>query len=154
MWYGPAVRFTRTSESPFQYAIRDVLGTQILVDDIRNLLQSLKNSDTEIIDYQGSSFAKSVLPWLEDLIEKRNSAQPRVSDYSGITNLTTAPFPEDFRQQWLDHIPSKNLQGLTIPHIVNWRVGDVFTFDRQHIHCGTSQLQGYKSFLAVFTYRG
>jgi hypothetical protein len=154
MWYGPAVRFTRTPASPFRYAMPDVLGTEVLVEDIRDLLQSIKNSNTEIINYQGNGFAISMLPWLEDLVEKRNNAEPRVSDYSGISDLTTAPFPEDFRQQWLDHIPSESLQGLTVPNIVPWQVGDVITFDRQHVHCGTSQLQGYKSFLAVFTYRG
>lgn len=154
MWYGPAVRFTRTSASPFEYTICDVSGQEILIEDIRDLLQSVKNSNAEIINYQGNSFATSMMPWLEDLVQKRNNAQPRVSDYTGISDLTTEPFPEDFRQQWLSHISGESLQGLKVPHIVDWRVGDVITFDRQHVHCGTSQLQGHKSFLAVFTYRG
>jgi hypothetical protein len=117
------------------------------------LLDTLKHSDAETVLYQENLFNTSMIGWLEDLVEKRKSAEPRLSDYSGITNLVDKPFPEEFRQQWLNHIPSESLHGLTVPHIVPWHVGDVITFDRQHVHCGTSQLQGYKSFLAVFTYR-
>ena len=154
MWYGPAVRFTRTPASPFEYTITDANGNEVLVDDIRVLLDVLKTSDAETVVYQESIFSTDTINWLEELVEKRKTAEPRLFDYSGISGLIDEPFPEDFRQQWLNHIPSESLQGLKVPHIVSWRVGDVITFDRQHVHCGTSQLQGYKSFLAVFTYRG
>lgn len=155
LWFGPAARFTKTDISPFLYAIADVNGQEQQVPDIRLLLSDMESQQEPVINHQGWQFNNSEQDrdWLRDLVGKREKAEPRITDYSGITDVTDEPFPEEFRQQWLAHIPAETLHGLGVPEIVEWRVGDVITFDRQHLHSGTSRLEDFKSFIGVFTWQ-
>ena len=149
-WYGAKAKFTRVDLNPFSYVINDKQ-----VNDIRDLLDCCNSSNKNSIVYNGETFENTdkFKQWLELLVEKRHNADARISDYSQVTNITNQPFPEDFRKAWLSHLPKETLHGLKIPEIVDWNVGDVITFDRQLLHSGTSCIDGYKSFLAVFTYR-
>jgi hypothetical protein len=149
-WYGPAAKFSRASIPQFQYQIKDIEGQEVLVDDIRALLSEVQKS-ANAVHYQGHVFDIDAR-WLADLIQKRKVTDARVNDYTGVTDLVDTDFPEAFRQQHLNHIPAENLHGLRLPEIAQWTVGDVITFDRQHLHSGTSHLKSFKSFLAVFTY--
>lgn len=150
-WFGPAARFTKVPIPQFQYEIKTVDEQTILVEDIRQLLADLENS-LGAVTHQGHIFDVD-RTWLRELVAKRQNVEPRISDYSGITNLTDQEFPEEFRQQYLAHIPAETLHGLGVPYIAKWSVGDVITFDRQHLHSGTSMLQTSKSFVGVFTQR-
>jgi len=149
-WFGPAAKFTKVEIPQFQYTINNLDGQEILVDDIKLLLEAVEKK-SGLVKYQGHDF--DIDPtWLRELVAKRQQVDLRVNDYHGISNLTDQEFPEDFRQQHLSHIPAATLRGLGLPHLARWRVGDVITFDRQHLHSGTSTLKTSKSFLAVFTW--
>jgi len=149
-WYGPASRFTKIKIPQYEYQIADVNGVMIYVEDIRLLHDVMLASNNKTVDHLGNSFENKT-EWLADLIEKRHNIEPRISDYSKITGLTNDPFPEDFHQKYLTHIPIENLQGLAVPCIMEWTVGDVLTFDRQCVHSGTSCGE-IKSFIGVFTF--
>lgn len=149
-WTGPASRFTKIKIPQYEYQIADINDIIVYIEDIRLLHAVMVESTTDTVDYLGNRFLNQA-DWLGDLVAKRHNVEPRINDYSSITNLTDKPFPEDFHQKYLSHIPIENLQGLTVPHIMEWKIGDVLTFDRQYIHAGTSCGE-IKSFIGVFTF--
>lgn len=153
-WYGPKAKFTRVDLSPWSYTVSDSQGCDQAVEDIRDLYHILCHSTDLQVMYQGHWFDNNQgrRQWLADLIIKRSSVDPRISDYSEIEGVHDRDFPEEFRVRWLEHLPRETLRGLDIPEIAEWRVGDAITFDRQYLHSGTSCISGSKSFLAVFTY--
>jgi hypothetical protein len=46
-------------------------------------------------------------------------------------------FDKGIYRQYLSHENYKNLQGLTVKKIYNWKVGQGFIFDRNFIHCSS-----------------
>ena len=59
---------------------------------------------------------------------------------------------EKIYQKYLKHIDRKTLKGLEIQKIYNWKLGDVFTFDRQHIH-SPGYTYAPKTSMIIFTNR-
>ena len=97
---------------------------------------------------------------LDDLIllrsgKKTNGDKPdrRTNDYTGIEGYDpNLKFDEKVHAQYCKHIPIENLHGLTVDRIVEWKVGDVLAFDRQHLHCAGSG-HSKKMGISVFTNR-
>ena len=53
--------------------------------------------------------------------------------------------------QYLKHIDYDNLKGLEIEHVYQWKKGDLFVFDRTHLHSASSNINKKKIGLATFT---
>ena len=45
----------------------------------------------------------------------------------------------------------KNLKGLEIEMVYNWKVGDTLIVDRTHLHCASSRIKDKKLGLTTFT---
>lgn len=73
-----------------------------------------------------------------------------VYEYSQVSNLSSAPFNEHFRQEFIPHIKPQWLQGLSIHRVLPWKPGDVSIFDTVRLHCASNfRIQGIKSKLAL-----
>ena len=61
------------------------------------------------------------------------------------------PFNLDNHQKYLKHEKIENLKGLEVEFIYKWNLGDLFIFDRTHLHCSSCNIDGKKIGLATFT---
>ena len=61
------------------------------------------------------------------------------------------PFDEKIHQKYLQHENIQNLKGLEIELIYEWEVGSMLIFDRTHLHCSSSIIDGKKIGIATFT---
>ena len=145
-YYGPSTRFGVTNISPFRYEILNHGGAIQVVEDIREL--------------KDISHLRITREELDDLILLRSGKKPnmgkpdrRTTDYTGIEGYDpNLEFDQKLHAQYINHIPIENLHGLTVDRIVEWKLGDVITFDRQHLHCAGSG-HTKKIGLSVFTNR-
>ncbi|MDA1198305.1 MAG: hypothetical protein O3B80_04410 [Proteobacteria bacterium] len=60
-------------------------------------------------------------------------------------------FNEDHYIKYLKHETMENLKGLEVEVIYKWNLGDLFIFDRTHLHCSSCNIDGKKIGLATFT---
>ena len=134
-WTGDECVFSRQVVPPFEYTLQ-INGKQVYVEDMREF----KSSDQKL------------MATVADLIEKRKQRTPRQYDYSKVSNLSDKAFPKEVYDKYLRHIPYENCHGLTLHKTIEWRLGDVYTFDRTHLHTGTSS-HDTKSYIVVFTSR-
>ena len=134
-WTGDECVFSRQVVPPFEYTLQ-IDGKSVYVEDMREF----KSDDPKL------------MATVADLIEKRKQRTPRQYDYSQVSNLTDAKFPKKIYDKYLTHIPYENCHGLTLHKTIEWRLGDVYTFDRTHLHTGTSS-HNTKSYIVVFTSR-
>ena len=51
----------------------------------------------------------------------------------------------------LSHEKIENLKGLEVEFIYEWEMGSMLIFDRSHIHCSSSVIDGKKIGIATFT---
>ena len=61
------------------------------------------------------------------------------------------PFDEKLHKKYLNHEKLENLIGLEIELIYEWEVGSMLIFDRSHLHCSSSVIDGKKVGLTTFT---
>ena len=61
------------------------------------------------------------------------------------------PFDEKIYNKFLSHEKLDNLKGLEVELIYKWEVGSILIFDRSHLHCSSSQIEGKKIGLTTFT---
>ena len=61
------------------------------------------------------------------------------------------PFDKKLHEKYLKHENIDNLKGLEIEMIYEWEVGSMLIFDRTHLHCSSSIIEGKKIGLATFT---
>ena len=61
------------------------------------------------------------------------------------------PFDEKIHQKYLQHENIQNLKGLEIELVYEWEVGSMLIFDRTHLHCSSSVIDGKKIGIATFT---
>ena len=61
------------------------------------------------------------------------------------------PFDKDIHEKYLKHENIDNLKGLEVELIYEWEVGSMFIFDRTHLHCSSSVIEGKKIGIATFT---
>ncbi len=61
------------------------------------------------------------------------------------------PFDKKIHEKYLKHEDINNLKGLEIELIYEWEVGSMLIFDRSHLHCSSSVIEGKKIGIATFT---
>ena len=61
------------------------------------------------------------------------------------------PFDKKIHEKYLSHENINNLRGLEVEFIYEWEVGSMFIFDRTHLHCSSSVIEGKKIGIATFT---
>ena len=62
-------------------------------------------------------------------------------------------FDKNNHEKYLKHEDINNLNGLEIEFVYKWDLGDLFIFDRTHLHCSSCNIDGKKIGLATFTKR-
>ena len=62
-------------------------------------------------------------------------------------------FDKDIYKKYLNHENLDNLKGLEVELIYEWEVGSMLIFDRSHLHCSSSVIEGKKIGIATFTKR-
>tara|TARA_B110000495_G_C22997386_1_gene588187 strand:+ start:576 stop:1292 length:717 start_codon:yes stop_codon:yes gene_type:complete len=60
-------------------------------------------------------------------------------------------FDEANFNKYLKHENINNLKGLEVEFVYKWNLGDLFIFDRTHLHCSSCNINGKKIGLATFT---
>ena len=63
------------------------------------------------------------------------------------------PFDKIIHENYLKHENIENLKGLEVELIYKWEVGSMLIFDRTHLHCSSSVIEGKKIGIATFTKR-
>ena len=63
------------------------------------------------------------------------------------------PFDNEIHKKYLQHERIENLKGLEVELIYEWEVGSMLIFDRSHLHCSSSVIEGKKIGIATFTKR-
>ena len=63
------------------------------------------------------------------------------------------PFDKFIHEKYLKHESIENLKGLEVELIYEWEVGSMLIFDRSHLHCSSSVIEGKKIGIATFTKR-
>ena len=61
------------------------------------------------------------------------------------------PFDKKIHEKYLRHEDINNLKGLEVEFIYEWKVGSMLIFDRTHLHCSSSVIEGKKIGIATFT---
>ena len=61
------------------------------------------------------------------------------------------PFDQKIHEKYLNHEKLDNLKGLEVELIYEWEVGSMLIFDRSHLHCSSSVIEGKKIGIATFT---
>ena len=61
------------------------------------------------------------------------------------------PFDKKIHEKYLNHENIDNLKGLEVELIYEWEVGSMLIFDRTHLHCSSSIIEGNKIGIATFT---
>ena len=61
------------------------------------------------------------------------------------------PFDKIIHSKFLKHENIENLKGLEVETIFEWEVGSMLIFDRSHLHCSSSVIEGKKIGIATFT---
>ena len=61
------------------------------------------------------------------------------------------PFDEEIHKKYLQHEKIENLKGLEVELIYKWEIGSMLIFDRSHLHCSSSVIEGKKIGIATFT---
>ena len=61
------------------------------------------------------------------------------------------PFDKEIYEKYLTHENIENLRGLEVEFIYEWEVGSMLIFDRSHLHCSSSVIEGKKIGIATFT---
>ncbi len=61
------------------------------------------------------------------------------------------PFDKRIHEKYLKHENIDNLKGLEVELIYEWEVGSMLIFDRTHLHCSSSIIEGKKIGIATFT---
>lgn len=60
-------------------------------------------------------------------------------------------FDVDNYEKYLKHEDIENLKGLEVEYVYKWKLGDLFIFDRTHLHCSSCNIKNKKIGLATFT---
>ncbi len=68
-----------------------------------------------------------------------------------LTLYGNKPFDKEIHEKYLKHENINNLTGLEVELIYKWEVGSMLIFDRTHLHCSSSVIEGNKIGIATFT---
>ena len=61
------------------------------------------------------------------------------------------PFDRKMHEKYLTHEKIENLAGLEVEFVYEWELGSMLIFDRTHLHCSSSKIEGAKIGLTTFT---
>ena len=61
------------------------------------------------------------------------------------------PFDKNIHEKYLKHENIDNLKGLEVELIYEWEIGSMLIFDRTHLHCSSSVIEGKKIGITTFT---
>ena len=66
-------------------------------------------------------------------------------------HLGDKEFDKEIHKKYLTHIDIKNLKGMEIEFIYEWKLGESLIVDRSHIHCASTRINNKKLGLTTFT---
>ena len=100
--------------------------------------------------YEGStSFTQDP----EELSKKNLGYGQNKRSSEHLTLYGNKPFDKEIHEKYLKHENINNLRGLEVELIYKWEVGSMLIFDRTHLHCSSSVIEGNKIGIATFTKR-
>ena len=87
----------------------------------------------------------------EELKKKNLNYGQNVRSSEHIGLYGDKPFDREVHKKYLAHENIDNLRGLEVEYIYEWKVGSMLIFDRTHLHCSSSIIEGKKIGIATFT---
>ena len=87
----------------------------------------------------------------EELSKKNLSYGQNKRSSEHLSMYGDKPFDKNIHEKYLKHENIKNLKGLEVELIYEWEVGSMLIFDRSHLHCSSSIIEGKKIGIATFT---
>lgn len=128
------------------FNLNDIIFKQTLVpfDD---------NGQTVIFKNKFYGYATNFTNDENELLEFKNQFVEGKNQRSNahLSLYSDKPFDKNLHEKYLKHIDYNNLKGLEIELIYEWNRGDLLVFDRSHLHCASSNIDGHKIGLATFT---
>ena len=97
-----------------------------------------------------TSFTKDEKELLENNSENYNKGKNARSNQH-LKIFSGKSFDKANYDKYLKHEDAENLRGLEVEYIYEWRLGDLFIFDRTHLHCSSCNIKDKKIGLATFT---
>lgn len=154
--------FTRTAWNPYTYRLENTQG-QMTEVDLRELLLRCQTDPDSVVEFEvtedfvdlvKSLIQKRGLPKLEFDTRDQTTGymQPglRVDCYHELTGyLPGQAFDSDLHARYLSDVPIQDLEGLTVEQIIEWEPGAALVFDRDQLHCSSSN-HHQKSFITIF----
>ena len=85
-------------------------------------------------------------------LEKKNLSYGQNKRSSAHLNMyDKKPFDRKMHEKYLIHEKIENLAGLEVEFVYEWELGSMLIFDRTHLHCSSSKIEGAKIGLTTFT---
>ena len=97
-----------------------------------------------------TSFTKDAKELVENNSENYKKGKNDRSD-KHLKIFSGKSFDRDNYEKYLKHEDVENLKGLEVEYIYEWKLGDLFIFDRTHLHCSSCNIKDKKIGLATFT---
>ena len=97
-----------------------------------------------------TSFTKDAKELVENNSENYKKGRNDRSD-KHLKIFSGKSFDRDNYEKYLKHEDVENLKGLEVEYIYEWKLGDLFIFDRTHLHCSSCNIKDKKIGLATFT---
>ncbi len=97
-----------------------------------------------------TSFTKDEKELLENNPENYKKGKNERSDQH-LKIFSGKSFDKNNYERFLKHEEIENLKGLEIEYVYEWKLGDLFIFDRTHLHCSSCNIKDKKIGLATFT---
>ena len=97
-----------------------------------------------------TSFTKNEKELSENHPENYKKGKNERSDLH-LKIFSDEPFDKNNYEKYLKHEDIENLKGLEVEYIYKWNLGDLFIFDRTHLHCSSCNIKNKKIGLATFT---
>lgn len=155
--------FTKKQWSPFSYKLENKNKKMVEVNDIRDLLKQCETDPLSVTEFDVTN---EFIETIKELIQKRSLPKlefdtrdkttgymqpgPRVNCYHELTGYQeNLSFDPDFHEQYLSDIPINDLHGLSVDQVVEWENGSAIVFDRDQLHCSSSN-HSQKSFITIF----
>lgn len=154
-WRYSSTKFSRVLIEDFEYTLPDREGNWILVPDLRTLLDQCVQDPASVTNFTVDA---DFVDQLHRLIAARSGSaisqrDGRCYDYDLVEGYDASKqFDHEFWRQYLFHIPTQSLAGLTVDQVVAWQPGDVIVFPRTQLHCAAAGHER-KIGITVFTRR-
>lgn len=89
--------------------------------------------------------------WLYSDVKFYNSENTESGDITLSTEFDcNKSIDKETYDKYLRHVDYNRTKGLTVEYVYKWKLGDVFSFDRQHLHCAGYLTKPKKSII-IFT---